>query len=187
MDDEVDFWNNIEYAENFSYFHSSFIDLGNQTPTLNPHNPFSVLTEMRRQLSGNDLSFQNFDYGCIWYLYISNQLSKERLLTIFPNEEIDFVSAIADYFLDNKYIGIAKTVFTNLNKYLQKTLTLWARRRKITENTINKIHSFETENELLNYLPELFASDLSASVGEGKSHKRVLLFFDTLSFMGSKV
>jgi hypothetical protein len=156
------------------------IDFGMKTTSEDyPQEVFSGLLTLRRQLNAYGIKFPIFDFACIWYLHKTKQLSKQRLETIFPGKETDFILEVIRAASGTSYIAVGKAIFGIFAKYVEGDFTLWLKRRALDETSIDLIQQMNAETELLDYLPELFASDLNDEIARKDSYERIILFFDT--------
>jgi hypothetical protein len=89
-----------------------------------PQEAFRALLMLRRALSGPGFRFPLFDFACVWYLYKTDQLSKERLRSLFPAQEADFLSELVDVATDAPWVGLGKAVLGIFDKHLGKRFTV---------------------------------------------------------------
>lgn len=161
---------------------SALLDFGMKTIGDNrPRDPFSGLLMLKRQLVGHGLHFPLYDFTCVLYLERTNQLTPERLRNIFPPEETEFITDIADLIHNSKTWAIGKTVLTIFNKHSQQWRGWLARyllQRKLHEEQVEQIAGMDLQAGLIDELPHLFAEDLNAAVAVQRT-ERLVLFFDT--------
>ncbi|MCI0528487.1 MAG: hypothetical protein L0Y56_13695, partial [Nitrospira sp.] len=158
-----------------------------------PQEAFSALLMLRRDLAGYGLLFPLYDFACVWYLHKTKQLSSDRLRSLFPSEEFDFVIQLVEVI--GKFSGaeLVGTIFNVFSKHLGKRLglrerlTLYLQRRGLDAAQVEAIQRMDPESELMDKLPELFAQDLNASLSLEGAPRRVVLFFDAHeAFWGSE-
>lgn len=158
-----------------------------------PQEAFSALLMLRRDLAGYGLLFPLYDFACVWYLHQTKQLTPDRLRSLFPSEEFDFVIQLAEVI--GKFSGaeLVGTLFNVVSKLLGKRLglrerlTLYRQRRGLDAVQVEAIQRMDPESELMDKLPELFAQDLNASLSLEGAPRRVVLFFDAHeAFWGSE-
>ena len=156
------------------------LDFGSQ-PSGNdrPQEAVSALLMLRRTLGGRSLHFPVFDFACLWYFHQTNQLHRERIQSLFPAAEVDFVAAVADALTHNAYGAVAKAVLTLADAHAGEKLALYRQKRKLDEDTIRSIQAMDPYGELLDRLPVLFAEDLNTSIRLKGAPRRVVLLFDT--------
>lgn len=185
--DNDDFMNQVKNSEIKSLPFSA-IDFGLKTTNDDrPQEAFYGLLMMRRQLANYKIKFPHFDFACVWYLHRTNQLNKERLKSLFPAEEVDFLTGVIDAASGSAYGAIAKSLVNVFFKHSQQKFTLWWQKRGLNEIDLQKIISMDAETDLVDYLPVFFANDLNFNMSQEESSRRVVLFFDTHeSFWGSQ-
>lgn len=168
-----------ELLTDFEEIPTSFIDFSNKVnENYNPFDPVSSLLKMRRDLSFKGLKFPLFDYACLWYFYKSGR-SKSQIKNLFPPEELDVISNIADMIWDNKWFAMSKSIISLFDKHFQEKALLFFKKRNIKEEELEEISNLDYETDLLDNLPIYFANDLNQSIEIIGKHKRVTLFFDT--------
>lgn len=187
---DEEFVANFEVAEDAEAVPWAMLDFGMQ-PRGNdrPQEPFSALLMLRRALSSYGLQFPLYDFGSVWYLHRTQQLSKERLANLFPAEEMDLIVALSDTILNVLntttfgLTGLAKAVLGLINKHAgckrNERLTLFLQRRKLDKVQVERIMQMDPDKELINELPILFAEDLNASMTMSDAPQRLVLCFDT--------
>jgi tetratricopeptide (TPR) repeat protein len=146
-----------------------------------PQDPFWGLRMLKRQLIGYRLHFPLYDFACVSYLHLTRQLTPERLRNLFPPEEIQFVSDIAEAVSNSKSVAIGKAILAIINKHSKDWrgwLTLYMLRSKLSEEQLELISNIDLESELVDQLPRLFAEDLNAAISI-QNIQRLVLFFDT--------
>jgi len=85
---------------------------------------YDGLLMLRRQLGafrGEDpgrLHFPVYDFAALWYLHQTGRLTEERLSSLFPNEEINFVLALVQLFKEIPGAGVATAALGLFNKHL---------------------------------------------------------------------
>lgn len=159
---------------------SALIDLG--APPRGddrPQEAFSALITLRRSLSGTALRFPLFDFACVWYLFKTHRLSDEKVKALFPSDELDVISELAETITGTSWSGTARAVLGVFDKHLRGPYALRKRIKKIGEEQLRELQRMDPESELLDTLPSLFAQDLNASMLTKKRPRRVVLFFDT--------
>ncbi|MCA1831598.1 MAG: rhomboid family intramembrane serine protease [Actinomycetota bacterium] len=136
-----------------------------------PQEAFSALLMLRRALAGR--AFPLFDFACVHYLHATGASSPERLKSLFPDEERNFIASVADVVAEQHWV--AESALEMITRRLGTSLDEYAKRRKIDPATIEAIERLDPATELIDELPALFARDLNASMSPGD---RVVLFFD---------
>jgi len=152
-----------------------------------PQEPFSALLMLRRTLSRRGLHFPLYDFASILYLHHTNQLSHERVATLFPPEEMDLIGTsidtIASLMEKTAWGSLTKSLVGLFNKRLGQRLserfTLYLQRRKLSAEEVQRIMRMDADKDLIDELPSLFAEDLNASMALPGTPKRLALFFDT--------
>ena len=150
-----------------------------------PQEAFSALLALRRGLAEHRIRFPLFDFGCVWYLQKTQQLTPERLRDLFPAEEMDLIADIAHYLSERPLVLVANSALGALSKHLRQRFALYMQRRRLTRCQIDAIEAMD-EGELLTHLPVLFAQDLNAAVRKNRQHQRMVLFFDTHEVLWGK-
>lgn len=167
---------------------SAYVDFG--MPPRGEDRPleaYSALLMLRSALSGGDLKFPLYDFAIVWYLHKIGKLTPDRLKSIFPSGEMDFISSVVDAVSGTSYAAVSKAVLGLINNNYQERFTLFMKRRRLEEEDVLHIQQMDPETELVNYLPQLFAEDLNASMAAENAPPRVVLFFDTHdAFWGSE-
>ncbi len=90
-----------------------------------PQEPFYALLMLRRDLAGHGLHFPLYDYATVWYLYKTQQLTPERLRSLFPAEELEFITTVADAITGLPFGGLAKALLNVFSKHLRERFTLY--------------------------------------------------------------
>ncbi|MBM3235979.1 tetratricopeptide repeat protein [Candidatus Poribacteria bacterium] len=152
-----------------------------------PQEAFSGLLMLRRALAGHGLRFPLYDFACVWYLHKTGKLTDERLKSLFPAEEMDFITGIVDAISRTSWGALGKAVLNVFGKHLRQRFTLYMQRRKLDEAQVEAIQRMDPESELMDQLPHLFADDLNTAMSLEGAPKRIALFFDTHeAFWGSQ-
>ncbi len=161
-----------------------------------PQDPFDGLMILRRQLTGYDLSFPRYSFGCIMYLKKTGQLKLENLKKVLPSEEFSLAASLVNLFinfssaLQNSLFGTIPLLLTLsvqissfIFKYWGLQWTIQDLKKQLTQDEIEAIENLDPHTQLLDVLPELLAHDLNATmqVDEEKieQFKRVVIFLDT--------
>jgi tetratricopeptide (TPR) repeat protein len=144
-----------------------------------PQEAFSGLLILRRALSNAGLHFPLFDFSCLWYLDQTHRLNSDYLASLFPPQEMDFITMLASAISQKTWFVPVNVVLKLFGKHLREQFTLYAKQRKLEAETVNDIQRMEPHSELIQELPRLFAEDLNASLSLSLRHKRVVLFFDS--------
>jgi tetratricopeptide (TPR) repeat protein len=144
-----------------------------------PQEAFYGLLMLRRQLAPLHLDFPRFDFAVLWYLRETKQLTRERVESLFPMEELDLVTALADVILDIPWIGVGKAVLGLFNHHLGERFALYRARRRLDESDVQEIQRLPANPDLIDLLPDLFARDLSVAMALGGAPERLVLAFDT--------
>lgn len=184
---DEEFSEHIEQAENAQPVPSALIDFGMSLGDDRPQEAFSALLMLRRELAGHGLHFPLYDFGCIWHLDKTGKLTDDKLKSLFPAEEMDFIAEIVNAISETAWAALAKVVLNVFSKHSREQFTLYRQRRKLDEKQVEEIQRMEPRSELIDQLPHLFAEDLNAAMAIEGASKRVVLFFDTHeAFWGSK-
>jgi tetratricopeptide (TPR) repeat protein len=149
-----------------------------------PQEAFSALLMLRRDLAGHALKFPLFDFAVIWHLHKTNQLTPERLHSLFPAEELGFLTTLVDAVSHTSVGALTGAVLSIFGKHLKEKFTLYKQQHGLDEKELDRIRSLQPKTELLDELPRLFAKDLNAGLWLGgasntSAPQRVVLFFDT--------
>ncbi|MBI4322065.1 MAG: hypothetical protein HY675_26540 [Chloroflexi bacterium] len=156
-----------------------------------PHEEFSALLMLRRSLASYALKFPLYDFACVYYLHKKKQLTPERLRQLFPAEEIDLLTSIADAISGTSWGAVGTAVVNLFGKHLADSLregySLWAHSHNLDREQVDQIRRMEPEPELMDRLPALLALDLNAEMSLEGAPERMALFFDTHeAFWGSQ-
>ncbi len=143
-----------------------------------PHEAFSGLLMLQRALARHNLHFPLFNFACLCHLDRTGRLTDERLKNLFPPEEMDLVTELAETLLASKWLAPANIILKLFGKHLRKDTTLYVSKRGLATEVVDEIQRMEPRTELVNELPRLFAEDLNAAVALAGGQKRVTLFFD---------
>lgn len=174
--------NIIEEAADTTPVPSALLDFGMKVVGEDrPQDPFRGLRMLKRQLIRYGLHFPLYDFACVSYLKVTQQLTPEKLRNLFPPEEIEFISDIAEAITNRKAGTIAKAILVIFNKHSKDWrgwLTLYMVRKKLSDEQLELIGSFDLESDLVDLLPRLFAEDLNAALSI-QDIQRLVLFFDT--------
>lgn len=172
----------IEEAADTTPVPSALLDFGMKVVGEdNPQDPFRGLLMLKRQLIRYGLHFPLYDFACVSYLKVTQQLTPEKLRNLFPPEEIEFISDITEAVTNRKSATIAKAILVIFNKHSKDWrgwLTLYMLRKKLSEEQIDLIDDIDFEAELIDHLPRLFAEDLNTALAI-QNIQRLVLFFDT--------
>ncbi|RME44284.1 MAG: hypothetical protein D6795_18165, partial [Deltaproteobacteria bacterium] len=144
-----------------------------------PLEAFSALRMLRRQLARHRFPFTVFDFASLSYLHRTVGLTPERLQSLFPPEESDFIHELAGIFLGGT--GVVKAFLSLCDKHLKlsEKFTLYWKRRNVSPALVREIEEMDPEKELLSELPRLFAEDLNVAIRMSGPPSRIVLFFDT--------
>ena len=150
-----------------------------------PQETFSALLMLRRALAHSAreancrLRFPLYDFACIWYLYKTHTLTEDRLQSLFPAEEMEFVSEVVNAISETSAGTFGKTVLSIFSKHSRAWFTLYKQRRHLDEGQVQRIRRMDPESELVPQLSRLFAEDLNVAMSLSGAPERVLLIFDT--------
>jgi tetratricopeptide (TPR) repeat protein len=170
----------IKDAENAETVPSAFLDFGMPSRgDERSQEAFSALLTLRRALCVQGLRFTLYDFACVWYLHKTGKLTDERLRSLFPAEETDFISQVVNAISGTSWGALGKAVLNVFGKHLRESYTLYMQRRKLNEAQVEDIQRMDPESELIDRLPCLFAEDLNAAIAIAETPKRLVLFFDT--------
>jgi tetratricopeptide (TPR) repeat protein len=145
---------------------------------------YDALLMLRRQLgafSAEGLSrihLPVYDFAALWYLHQTNRLTEERLSSLFPTEEINFVVALAQLFKEIPGAGLAQAVVGLFNKHLKEWWTFFKARRRVDQELLEEIQGMDPERDLIPEMPRLFALDLNAALSAADAPPRIVLLFD---------
>lgn len=185
---DEEFAEHIKKAEDAEPVPFALLDFGMQPRGDDrPQEAFSGLLMLRRALAGHGLRFLLFDFACVWYLHKTGKLTIEQLRSLFPAEEMDFIIGIVDAISGTSWGALGKAVLNVFGKHLRQRFTLYMQRRKLDEAQVEEIQRMDSESELMDQLPHLFAEDLNTAISLDGAPKRIALFFDTHeAFWGSR-
>jgi tetratricopeptide (TPR) repeat protein len=144
-----------------------------------PKDGFGALLELRRDLSGARIRFPLFDFAIVTYLHQSGQLTQEYLRTVFPADDLDFIVEVASLFGEIPGAGLFIKFGDLLDRRFGMPFRRYRQQRGLTEDQVNAILRMDYKSELIQALPNLFASDLNAALHEEHGPDRVVLLFDT--------
>jgi len=177
---DEEFAAHIKDAEDTEIVPSALLDFGMPSRGDDrPQEAFSALLILRRALSGHGLRFTLYDFACVWYLHKTGKLTNERLKSLFPAEEMDFITAVVNAISGTSWGALGKAVLNVFGKHLRESYTLYMQQRKLNEGQVEGIQRMDPESELIDQLPRLFAEDLNAAIAVAGTPKRIMLFFDT--------
>lgn len=154
-----------------------------------PQEAFSALLMLRRDLARHGLcgSFPLYDYACVWYLHKTGRLTGERLRGLFPAEEMDMLTELANAASGTSWGAMGKAFLNIFAKHSRERFTLYMQRREVDDLQVEEIERMDPERELVGRLPVLFAKDLNTAMHSEGAPKRIVLFFDTHeAFWGSQ-
>jgi tetratricopeptide (TPR) repeat protein len=143
---------------------------------------YDALLMLRRKLGAysaegfSRLHFPVYDFAAVWYLHRRGRLTEERLSSLFPSEEINFVLALAQLFKEIPGAGVAQAVLGLFNKHLKEWWTLFKARRRVDHALLKEITDMDPERDLIPEMPRLFALDLNAALSADGAPRIVLLF-----------
>ena len=178
----VRFFTEDDTAPIFPHAH---LDFGMENPSEDrrPKDPARALLMLRRDLARYGLRFPLYDYATLLYLHKTGNLTKERIKTLFPPEEVSALTAIFDALTETTIGKFVKLSFDLLRKHLFKgmdrTFTDWWEKRGLDKAEIANLVLMDPDRELIQELPILFAKDLNAAMQMEHAPARVILFFDT--------
>jgi len=161
---------------------SAYLDFGMPPHGENrPQEAFAALLMLRRSLAGYRLRFPLYDFATVWYLSRTGRMTPERLKSLFPPEELDFISTLFDFVSSTAWGAISKGVINLLTKQMSvdEHFTFYLQKRGLTKDQVEEIQRLDPDRELIFQLPRLFAEDLNAAIDMPKAPRRVALFFDT--------
>ncbi len=144
---------------------------------------YDALLMLRRQLgtfraSGvARLRFPVYYFAAVWYLHQTRKLTKDRLLALFPDEEIGLVTDLADAATGIPFFKIGQAVVRLFDKHLQERWTLFRQRRGVDRALIEELQAMDPEDLVLE-MPRLFALDLNAALASDDTPSRIILLFD---------
>ena len=184
---DEEFSAHIEKAEDAQPVPSALIDFGIPLGDDRPQEAFSALLMLRRELAGHGIRFPFYDFACIWYLHKTGKLTDEKLKSLFPAEEMDFIAEILNAITKTSWAVPATVVLNLFSKHSREQFTVYKQRRNLDEEQVEELQRMDPKSELMDKMPYLFAEDLNAAMANDGAPKRVVLFFDTHeAFWGSK-
>ena len=145
---------------------------------------YDALLMLRRQLGAYSvkgftrLHFPVYDFAAVWYLHQTGRLTEERLSSLFPSEEINFVLALAQLFKEIPGVEVAQAVLGLFNKHLKEWWTLFRHRRRVDRALLEEIQAMDPDHDLIRKMPHLFALDLNAALSADGAPPRIVLLFD---------
>jgi tetratricopeptide (TPR) repeat protein len=145
---------------------------------------YDALLMLRRQLGAysaegfSRLHFPVYDFAALWYLHKTGRLTEERLSSLFPNEEINFVLALAQLFKEIPGAGVATSALGLFNRHLKDWWTFFQARRRVDRVLLKEIQGMDPERDLIPQMPRLFALDLNAALSADSAPPRTVLLFD---------
>ncbi len=161
---------------------SAFLDFGMQPHgEQRPQDPELGLLMLRRDLRCDQFRFPLFDFACIWYLHKTKQLSRDRLASLFPSDELTMLGAIADAVSHHPFGTVATAVMNVFGKHFKDRALIYWKKRNLEAADVQRIQDLGEEQPelIIDELPACFAADLNSSMRLPASPKRVILFFDT--------
>lgn len=144
-----------------------------------PQEAFAALLMLRRACLEFKFRSPLFDFACLWYLLRTHRETKQRLPDLFPSEEIDFITNVADAISGLPLGSVAKAALNLVGKHFGKDLATYLARRSLNEEQVLAIQRMDPETELVDELPAFFAQDLNAFMARKGSPPRIVFFFDT--------
>jgi hypothetical protein len=97
-----------------------------------------------------------------------------------PQDEWERVRRLpADALLPIQLMRVGQDMFDALDKRLDDVFTRRRAQRRLPRADAEEILSLAPEPDLIEQMPQLFATDLRGAVGEQGKHERVVLLFDT--------
>jgi len=139
----------------------------------------NILLRVSRQLASSGMRFPIFTYSCVQYWKLTHQYSPEFVKQNFPEEELEFVSALVNdvaKLVPGVSVGVA--LVKCIKKHLGPTFNDFFTRRQIDTDVVDAMARWEP-SDLLQKLPAIFAADLNAAMTGQDAPKRVVLSFDT--------
>ncbi len=144
-----------------------------------PREKYYAPLMIRRELAAFGLKFPLFDFAHVWYLHRKRRLSKDRLKELFPDEEIGFLTTIADAISGHPIGAIAQAVFSLFGKHLGHRYLKYKQSRGLAEGDVEAIRRMDPDKELIDQLPSLLALDINAAMTQRDAPPRLALLFDT--------
>jgi tetratricopeptide (TPR) repeat protein len=186
IDAGADFECHLRNAEGAKSVPFALLDFGMKPVSEDrPQEAFSGLMMLRRALghsareNGYSLRFPLYDFACLSYLHATNNPIKDRLQTLLPAEETEFIGEMVNALGATTLGTLGKAVLNILSKHSREWLTLYRQRRHLDEEQVRTIVKMRAESELIDHLPLLFAEDLNVAMSLKGAPERVLLLFDT--------
>ena len=176
-DDFADGFRNRDHNERVP---SVLIDFGLAPRDVDrPQDKYYAPLMIRRELAAFGLKFPLFDFAHVWYLHRKRRLSKDRLKELFPDEEIGFLTTIADAISGHPIGAIAQAVFNLFGKHLGDRYLKYKQSRGLDEGDVEAIRRMDPDKELIDQLPALLALDINAAMTQPDAPPRLALLFDT--------
>ena len=176
-DDFADGFRNRDHNERVP---SVLIDFGLAPRDIDqPQDKYYAPLMIRRELAAFGLKFPLFDFAHVWYLHRKRRLSKDRLKELFPDEEIGFLTTIADAISGHSVGAIAKGIFNLFGKHLGDRYLKYKQSRGLDEGDVEAIRRMDPDRELIDQLPGLLALDINAAMTQPDAPPRLALLFDT--------
>jgi len=144
-----------------------------------PKDGFGALLKLRRDLSGTGLRFPLFDFAVITYLHKAKQLTDDRLRSLFPSDDLDFILELAGLIREMPGAGLVVEFVVFLDRRLGRWFQRYQQQRGLDTVEVAAIQRMDHETELIQNLPQLFARDLNTALGGAGGVPRVALLFDT--------
>jgi tetratricopeptide (TPR) repeat protein len=186
IDTDADFEWHLRNAEGSKPVPFALLDFGMRPVGEDrPQEAFSGLMMLRRALGhsareqGYSIRFPLYDFACLSYLHETHNPIKDRLQSLLPTEETEFIGEIVNALSATSLGTLGKAVLNILSKHSREWLALYRQRRNLDEERVQIIRKMRPESELIDHLPLLFAEDLNVAMSLNGAPKRVLLLFDT--------
>lgn len=154
-----------------------------------PREAWSVLINIRTELTKHKINFPLFDYAIMRYLHHGRGLSKEQIKSKLPMGELSLAGSLIDLVTSPEIpvAGLVVKVIDIFAKYKTTELALWSAKRNLNEDDLMSLHRLDTKSELIDELPQLFAQDLNTAMLHSDSPKRLVFMFDSHeSFWGTE-
>src|SRR4028118_1045581 len=151
-----------------------------------PQDRFYGLLMLRRNLAKAEAAkkykfkFPNYDFACFWYLLNKGDLNA-TLEQLFPDDVIQLVAPAIEILAGLPLITPGVTFLKLLDKLggIKRAMKLIQNRLRVSDDKAEGILSKDSDTELIDCLPKLFADDLNAAMAGRNKPERLVMLFDT--------
>ncbi len=157
----------------------AILDFDSSVTTYQPKDAYPALLKLHRDLTTQGLHFPLYDVAVLTYLKKTHQSSEEHIRALFPIEEINFLSELANLAAHAiPHASFFKSLLGLANKYAGPPIHSYLERGKKLDQRLTELGQRKPD-DLLRLLPSLFAEDLIAAMAVDQAPPRLVLFFDT--------